>query len=122
MNETELIIKTLSSSLQPLGQINAFDETFDVNYKLEPYFTEKGKLSFDVILWTDDEWPEPYAKISSRNPPYEDKLSNLEFFVKDWSENASWIDQILKFPEFEDTGKVIGGDDIWKLVPVYLNP
>jgi len=121
MSNTHLIVDTLSKAPQPLGKITAYNQTFNLHYMLDSYFTKNGKLHFYVKLEImDNHYPEPWAILSCRNEPYEDQLNDLEFFVKDWSENESWVDQMLKFPEFEDTGKIVDGIPVWKLVPTYL--
>ena len=118
MLNTQLIIESLSKALEPLGKITAYNQTFNLHYKLDPYFTKKGKLHFYIRLeLMDAGYPEPWAILSCRNEPYEDQLNDLEFFVKDWSENESWVDQMLKFPVFRDTGKVVDGLKVWELIP-----
>ena len=123
MSNTQFILETLNGCAKPLvGPIKAYGQSIDLHYVIDPYLTEKGKMHFTVRLLTYDyDYPEPWAIMSFINELYEDELDDLEFFVKDWSENESWIDQMLKFPEFEDTGKIIDGHKVWKLIPTYLD-
>lgn len=123
MSNTISILESIAGCYQPLkGPIKAYGYSMDLHFVVDPYFTSKGKVNFSIRLENlDNDYPEPWGMMSFINELYQDELDDFEFFVKDYSENESWIDQMLKFPEFEDTGKIIDGHRIWKLIPNSLH-
>ena len=115
-------IEKLSSKRIKLGFIKAYGRSTELFMNICPSFLSTGKISIDIYLECDaDEYGyEPWAKLSCRHQESDqEKLKDYEFYVKEWSENADWIDQMLQFPQFEDTGReLIGhGCPIWRINP-----
>lgn len=112
-------IDRLSQSDIMLGKIKAYDQTIDLRLSIWPYFLTNGKECIEVSLFTvEKDYGEPWAKLSCTHDCVDmDDLEDYEFFVKTWSENASWVDQMLQFPQIEDTGKEFDQCPIWRINP-----
>jgi|9_EtaG_2_1085328.scaffolds.fasta_scaffold118460_1 hypothetical protein len=118
-------IDKLSQSDILLGNIKAYDQLIGIKLNISPYFLTNGKICIDVALFTVPfgSHEEPWAKLSCTHDCVDmDDLEDYEFFVKTWSENASWVDQMLQFPQIEDTGKELDGCPIWRINPDKICP
>jgi hypothetical protein len=123
-------IDRLSQSDILLGNIKAYDQLIGIKLNISPYFLSNGKICIDVALSTVpfDSYEEPWAKLSCTLDCVKmNELKDYEFFVKTWSENTSWVGQMLQFPQIEDTGKEFDhafwrGCPIWRINPDKICP
>lgn len=95
-------------------KINFLDKEYEIELVLSHY-NYKNRIAIQAIDMSDGE---PFGTLTTN---IEEDVEENEFFVKDWSENSSWVPQVLEeFPEyFENTGKKFQSGfvqvPVWKL-------